>query len=223
VRIVAISDTHGLHHRITDCLPLLLAADVIIHAGDCLRHGSRDDLAEFLRWYSAMPYPHKILVAGNHDWAFERHPEEARDMCLRAGVIYLQDQQVRINGFNFYGSPWTPMFYNWAFMLDRGFLWTKWAKIPTDTDVLITHGPPRSILDQVTDPPTEGPWAQAKLSNQGCDELRQELARVQPRVHIFGHIHEGYGRVEGAVSSEVITRFYNVSTCDRGYNPVNRS
>lgn len=52
------------------------------------------------------------------------------------------------------------------------------AKIPEDTDILIIHGPPRAHLDSLS---------------LGCVYLLQELWRVQPRLHVFGHVHEGAG------------------------------
>jgi len=90
---------------------------------------------------------------------------------------------VIIEGVKFYGSPWQPRFFDWAFNLDRGEeIKKKWDLIPMDTDVLITHGPPYGILDLTH----EG-------EKVGCEELMKAVLRVQPKIHIFGHIHEAYG------------------------------
>src|SRR5690606_27797878 len=122
------------------------------------------------------------------------------------GLTYLRDAGVEIDGVRFWGSPWQPEFFDWAFNLPRGeALAARWALVPEDTDVLITHGPPRGILDRtVTGTPV------------GCDDLRAALDRLAPRLHVFGHIHEAYGRVEGPR-----TTFVNASVCDVRYRAVN--
>ena len=99
---------------------------------------------------------------------------------------YLEDQSLEIEGLNFYGSPWQPDFCNWAFNLPRGQpLADKWAMIPDNTDVLITHGPPHMILDQLENG-----------ERVGDEDLQQEVTRrVKPGLHVFGHIHSGYGRM----------------------------
>ena len=87
-----------------------------------------------------------------------------------------------IDGIKIYGSPWTPFFYNWAFNLRRGQqIASKWAAIPDDTDILITHGPPYGVLDSASD------------GSVGCKDLLDRIEIVKPQYHIFGHIHEGYG------------------------------
>ena len=134
---VCISATHGLHTY----LPQLPAGDILIHAGDCLGTGSLKSLESFAEWFEAQPHGHKILVAGNHDDAIEKHPELIPK--LLPTTHYLQDSGVEIGGVKFWGSPWTPRFHGGAFMLDRGSsLRSQWGLIPDDTDVLITHGPP---------------------------------------------------------------------------------
>jgi Icc-related predicted phosphoesterase len=89
-----------------------------------------------------------------------------------------------VSGLKVYGSPFTPVHYDMGFTLSRGAeLASKWAQIPTDTDVLVTHGPPMGVLDALFDG-----------SHVGCQDLLEVVQeRVKPRLHIFGHIHEGYG------------------------------
>jgi hypothetical protein len=92
-----------------------------------------------------------------------------------------EDQQLVI-----YGTPWQPEFFNWAFNLPRGEkLKEKWDMIPVDTDILITHGPPFGKLDYV----------RYGNENVGCEELMKRVEEIKPKIHVFGHIHEGYGYV----------------------------
>ncbi len=196
MRIVAIADTH----LFTDELEVP-AGDVLVHAGDLCRGGDLDELRQALRWLAAHPHRHKVLVAGNHDWAFAREPAAAR--ALLGQVRYLEDASIVLDGVTFYGSPWQPAYNDWAFNLPRGAaLAAKWQQIPPGVDVLITHGPPEGVGDR------SGMDARA-----GCAELLRRVREVAPRVHLFGHIHQdgGLWQLDG-------TTFANVTTweCERG-------
>ncbi len=199
--IVAISDTHN---RI-DAGFEVPAADVLIHAGDFSGSGRLPELDEFAAFIRAQPHPHKIVVAGNHDWCFQRQPEVAR--ARLAGICtYLEDDGVTIEGVRFWGSPWQPEFHDWAFNLTRGAeLRAKWDLIPEGIDVLITHGPPLGHGDMTF-----------RGVAVGCEELLAVVERLRPRYHIFGHIHEAYG-----ITRNDHTTFINASTCDFGYQAVN--
>jgi predicted phosphohydrolase len=131
MRIVCVSDTHGRHQ-----FSEVPAGDILIHAGDVTLHGSLANAEEFNSWLGTLPHKHKIVIAGNHDFCFQEQPEEARARITNA--IYLEDSGCEIEGLKFYGSPWTLIFFNWAFMLSEVELADKWALIPNDTDVLIT-------------------------------------------------------------------------------------
>lgn len=223
MRIIATSDIHGYEPYFSDW------GEVIVIAGDLTAFGRRDDLAKFSRWIlrEAKQRRSIVFIAGNHDWIFQtdRRRDAQQPLCspkdiaalesakadwLEAGNIhYLEDSGVEIDGVKFWGSPWTPMFYNWAFMHEDERLAEYWAKIPTDTDVLITHGGPHGILDQTRS------WTRA-----GSETLykRVLLSDLAPKVHIFGHIHEAYGSRELGAPKTV--RFYNVAYCDLDYEPV---
>jgi hypothetical protein len=97
----------------------------------------------------------------------------------------LQDHTHTIDGVKIYGSPWQPEFYNWAFNLPRNGkeLQETWSNIPNDTEILITHGPPWGHCD-VT------PYGNL---NVGCELLRVRVDELKPKIHVFGHIHSGYG------------------------------
>lgn len=180
MRLVCISDTHSLHRRI----PEIPDGDVLIHAGDCLGAGTLDDVADLNDWLGSLPHQYKIVIAGNHDAAFQETPDLARETLTNA--IYLEDSGVDIEGVQFWGSPWTPPFMNWWFMLDRGQpLYEKWSLIPDNTDVLITHGPPKNVGDEVS--------LGFRCFNAGCVDLSHRIDKLSLKAHVFGHIHEGYG------------------------------
>lgn len=200
-RFVAISDTHGFYHRID-----VPDGDILIHAGDITGQGTYEDLEDFNEWLGSLPHKHKIIVAGNHDWCFEWDKERCRKILTNA--IYLQDEAIEIEGFKIYGSPWQPEFFQWAFNLKRGAeLREKWDLIPNDVDVLVTHGPPWGILDEVAN--------SQMLRNVGCQDLGDAVDRVKPKVHVFGHIHEGYG-----TQQEPETLFVNASINTARYRPI---
>jgi len=193
MRLVCLSDTHTLHERVE-----VPDGDVLIHAGDFCGRGDTFEAFTFAQWFLGQPHRHKVVVAGNHDVCLEKDSSLGRKLF---GGAYLFESGVEIEGLKFWGAPWQPEFYDWAFNLPRGpRLREKWAKIPVGVDVLITHGPPHGVLDRVGDRLT------------GCEELKKALVRVKPKLHIFGHIHEGYGREGGSV---------NASICTAAYRPTN--
>jgi Icc-related predicted phosphoesterase len=199
LRLVAFSDTHNLHEEVT-----LPDGDLLLFSGDLSKRGSRKDVARFNDYLARQPHRHKVVVAGNHDFCFENHPDESR--ALLTAAIYLQDQAVELDGLRLYGSPWQPEFHDWAFNLERGEpLRLKWELIPPRTDVLITHGPPRGHGD-----------ALRRGGTAGCDDLLDAVRRVQPCLHVFGHIHEGYG-----ATHEGRTLCLNASTCTFDHDPTN--
>ncbi len=216
MKILLVSDTHGLHNSIR--LPF---ADVLIHAGDLTSSGTDSQVAAAAKWLGSLPHRHKIAVAGNHDWLFERQPTLAATLLRSAGVTYLQDSGTSVDGLSIYGSPWQPEFMHWAFNVRRGQLTKYWKQIPTGLDILITHGPPYGILDQRVPPGTRrlSPWEDeepfAGSEHVGDEELLAVVGRAKPRVHVFGHIHSGYG-----TSKNEHTVFYNASLCDDQYEPV---
>lgn len=177
MKLVLISDTHGLHDHLD-----VPDGDVLLHAGDCSRSGKFEQIEDFNRFLGEQPHPHKIIIAGNHDFGFEKRPAEARALVTNA--TYLEDEAITINGVKIYGTPWQPEFHNWAFNLPRGAaLKEKWDLIPADTDVLITHGPPKNIGDRTF-----------MGKRVGCEELAVRVKELQPKIHLFGHIHEDAGQ-----------------------------
>jgi Icc-related predicted phosphoesterase len=199
-RLVLLSDTHNAHDEI-----IVPDGDILIHAGDATNYGTIEEIRAFNRWFKNLPHKHKILVAGNHDWLFEKAPELAQRL-LAPNIIYLQDSTIEIENLKIYGSPWQPCFFDWAFNLPRGAaLAERWQLIPSDTNVLITHGPAYGILDQNP----SGNYC-------GCEELLKFVEKIKPQLHVFGHIHYSYG-----VTEKFGVRFANASNCDENYNPIN--
>lgn len=191
VRIVCISDTHG-HHEDLDIPP----GDILIHAGD-FSSGTdpfkeRRELEAFNAWLGTLPHAHKIVIAGNHDGFMTR--SGARKLFTKA--VYLQEESVEVMGLRIFGSPYTPRCGNGAFHFTN--LQTPqraWGAIPDDVDVLVTHGPPKGILDQ-----------NHRGDSVGDGVLEERVLAVQPRLHVFGHVHESYGeRLSG------VTTFVNAA------------
>ncbi|MGZ3476145.1 MAG: metallophosphatase domain-containing protein, partial [Polyangiales bacterium] len=173
MRIVAVADTHTFE----DDLGAIPEGDVFVHAGDMLRRGSLKELAPVAAWLRALPHRHKIVVAGNHDFCFEKERARALEL-LGPDVHYLEDTELVLDGVRFWGSPWQPEFHDWAFNLPRGEkLAEKWAKVPSGIDVLVTHCPPLHHGDRTQ-----------VNGRQGCEELLAALSRIRPRLHLFGHI-----------------------------------
>lgn len=219
LRIVCISDTHSRERNTQLDIP---NGDVLIHAGDFSRSGMLPDLRHFKSFLDQLPHPQKILVAGNHELTLHSdlyaanaksfheslfkkksfNPVDYSEQCrtvIATGVwpscCYLQDSGCKLaspldgtaSDLAVYGSPWQPEHCNMAFGLPRGAaLKAKWECIPQHTDVLITHTPPYGIMDQAAD---------GTLC--GCEELLTAVKeRVRPRLHVFGHIHEGHGKCD---------------------------
>ena len=219
--------------------------DVLIHAGDLTYFGVLDEIEEALLFLNKLPHKHKLVVAGNHDFYFDqrfpdghlfrnwriKRPKPVSDMLTQyQHLTYLQDNDIVIDGIKFYGSPWQPWFQDWAFNFPadiEGFgkyaqikhsteaAKKKWAEIPEDTNVLITHGPPWGFLDQATD---------ENDNRVGCPELRNRITDGLPdlKSHIFGHIHEQYGLMRETLNynRDPVT-FVNAAICNRNYEPIN--
>lgn len=226
IRFVCISDTHG---KVEGSKLHMPPGDVLLHAGDFTQKGHMKEIEKFNSYLGALPYKVKVVIAGNHDLTFDDNITEASlrtfgvqkstvesylsERGLKSvkqmltSAIYLEDSLVTVCGIKIYGAPWQPVFCDWGFNLKRGEdILKKWQTIPTDIDILMTHGPPVGHGDL-----TGG------NNNVGCVELLNTIQkRVKPKFHVFGHIHEGYG-----VTSDGYTTFINASTCTRRYLPTN--
>ena len=205
-KIIAISDTHNMHKACEKLIPDG-EYDMIIHAGDVSGRGHEYEVRDFVEWFSGLDqFRHKLMIAGNHDWLFEKERLIAREM-IPDNVHYLEDNGVTIEGIKFWGSPQTPRFLDWAFNRDRGEdIKRFWDIIDDDVDVLVTHCPAHYKLDYV------------KYDNKflGCDDLSNRIMEIKPKVHICGHIHGSYG-----VEYYDGTMYYNASLVNEQYRPQN--
>jgi len=225
MRITLISDTHTKHDELSYDPKDLPGGDLLIHAGDIMNSGRNPaDINQFCKWFDGLEqYDHKVFIAGNHDRMFEDVPEQAMQIVNSYKWIdYLQDDWIIVGcglinetgekqTAKIYGSPWQPWFYDWAFNLPKGGpgLMAKWEAIPKDTDILITHGPPQDHLD-MSGPPYNEP-------HLGCALLREKVDEQPPKIHVFGHIHGGYG-----YKFHNGTHFFNASILNERYEYVNR-
>lgn len=215
LRFVCIADTHTYHDKVE-----IPDGDVLLIGGDISFTGHFPDLIRFDAWLANLPpdkHGIKIYIAGNHDKTFHSHASYAESLITSA--IYLRDDLTEVKGVKIWGAPWTPKFgYGWAFNRTRGNdIQKAWDLIPDDIDILITHGPPRSHGDLVC-----ASYSTNKGEEVGCWDLREALKRVKPKVHLFGHIHEGYGVTEIEYDGGGKTYCINASICTEYYDPSNK-
>lgn len=202
MKTVFISDTHGQHRKLKN----LPKGDLIIHGGDVSKLGKDHEVEDFIHWFLRLDYAHKIFIAGNHDFYFEDYSLDFILKKLTSNCHYLCNSGVEIEGLKFWGSPVTPTFFNWAFNEDRGKpIKNFWDLIPRDTDILITHGPPKNILDKTVSD-----------VNVGCEELLKKVKVLKPKFHLFGHIHESYG-----IETKHNVTFINASLLNEKYEMAN--
>lgn len=229
MKLVAISDTHTKHSLldVANSKVKLPDGDLLLHAGDFTSVGNQAQVENFLEWLvkNSTRYTYGVVfIAGNHDRSFDpkfnlddgkvQKPDWLRVILHdfkpgRTSVTYLENEEVTINRFKIWGSPITPWFYGhyWAFNKQRGLdIQEVWDQIPSDVDIIMTHGPVMGKLDYV---PTSGVFV-------GCEELKRKIEEVKPLLHVAGHIHEGHGR-----RVDDYTIYVNASVCDHNYDVVN--
>jgi Icc-related predicted phosphoesterase len=197
--IVLISDTHALH-RVVDVPP----GDLLIHAGDLTMNSlSAEKLIDFNDWLGELPHAYRVVIPGNHDFVVE---ELSKRQLITNATLLINDG-IEILGLNIWGSPATPLFgeaFGVPSDLDRAKLYSR---IPADTDILVTHGPPFGILDQSPD----------SDYHAGCHQLLATVRRVKPMIHVFGHVHAAYGTF-----STPETLFLNAALPGQGFEMSNR-
>jgi Icc-related predicted phosphoesterase len=204
MKITAISDTHGNHSQVE-----IPEGDIIVHCGDFAGKSNLDEVVDFCDWFTGLNFRHRILVAGNHDRYVKKRETEFLKIAADRNIIYLENRSVRIQNYNFYGSP-----YSKKFAPGSAFLYTDepearklWNLIPKETDILITHGPPLGYGDYSTE----------EKKHAGCPFLLEKVKEIKPLLHIFGHIHTGFG-----IEIDGDTLFANASLADETWNIVNK-
>ena len=199
-KYIFISDSHNKHKQL-----IIPECDFLIHCGDISSMGYEHEVISFLSWFNKQKARHKIFIAGNHDWMFERNRTLAKSL-IPEGIIYLEDEAIEIEGINFYGTPVNLEFCNWAFNRTEESLRRYFEGIPDNVDVLITHNPPYGILDEVNNNGMH-------LGSPSLTDI--VLTRVNPKIHAFGHLHSSHGtkRIGN-------TLFINASNLDEDYQCV---
>ena len=166
MKVIALSDTHGCHRQLT-----LPKGDVFLHAGDVCDKGNTSQIEDFLDWLGELDFQYKIIIRGNHDMDLKTK-RSLLELELPERTIQLNNSGIIIEGIPIWGVPY-PL--TWG---DE-----NWEAIPLDTRILMTHRPPFSILDK---PPFS--------PSTGSKSLLRRVKVVKPDVHLFGHIHAGYGQ-----------------------------
>lgn len=184
MRFCCLSDIHGMFEQMYDRLKDS-KADVLLLTGDYCAWDRSDEYITLETYLDGLNFKYVVYIAGNHDGKI------AQGRRL-SNAIYLEDSAVEIGGIKIYGSPWSPIFYGWHFMLPREELAKKWSLIPKDTDILLTHTPPFGVFDYV-----DGRRA-------GCEELAARLNEITPKFHVFGHIHENTCYIDRSNSTSYI-------------------
>lgn len=208
MKIWAISDTHAQHRslKIPDNI------DTVIHAGDSTNYydwlKNQPEFEDFLDWFKNLPIKNKVLIAGNHDcWATKKYNV---DRVKELGIHYLEHEYLELEGKLIFGSPYTPNFGTWHFMKDRSKLGKYWESLNDKIDILVTHGPPKTILDLSHN-------IMHQLEYCGDGALFKAVLRNKPKYHIFGHIHDSedcYNKGTRNYNNETI--FMNVSCVTDG-------
>lgn len=191
MRIVFLSDTHGRHTELD-----IPEGDVIIHAGDVTDKGTNKEGMKFLHWFESLPHYYKIFTPGNHDLCFDPQLNvmnsdlrKALDRFTSLGDLnfMLLDEMCEIEGYRIWASPYTPKYDDrWTFSMNRGKdMLTQWSQIPPTVDILVTHGPPKNVLDEYI-------WAEDS-EHIGCEMLNKAVFQKKPRLHLFGHVHDSRG------------------------------
>lgn len=186
-----ISDTHSLHEN----LEVPKGVDLVIHSGDATcyheRKPNKVEWEKFSKWFELLPIRNKVYVPGNHDAELQvRHYNN-----LDFEEYVLIEKSVEIEGIKIYGQPYTPEFLGWHFMEWAPEMYRKWEKVPVDTEILVSHGPPFGILDK-------------NYYGKECGDAsyRHFIERSKIKACLFGHIHPSVGKMRVGQ-----TLFYNSS------------
>jgi len=191
MKVLHISDSHSFHNLIN----VPYDVDCIIHSGDSTNYNDTRNIAEmldFLEWFGNIKFPWKIYVPGNHDWSLA-HDESMAQRFSDLGIYLLINQEVILGGTKFYGTPYTPIFGQWSFMRARHKMEFIWNQVPDDTNVLITHGPPKGILDITED-------YDRRLLHVGCGAMMHKIESLGLLTHcLFGHVHDNHDELNGGI------------------------
>lgn len=221
MKITCISDLHGT-------FPKTSGGDLLLLAGDYTTNDSIPQWKLFYEWLDRQDYKAKVYIAGNHDnflSSCSSYPEfEGLGIYEENMAIYLCDNSYTFQGLKIYGLPYTKWFHGVnpkckAFMLTERELAKKYANIPQDTDILLTHNPPYAILDDFYE------WGDKdKQIFVGSPSLREKIEAINPKLVVCGHIHEHGGKqvILKGQSGKPDTLCLNASLLDREYEYTNK-
>ena len=227
MKIICISDTHGYHDEIT-----MPEGDMLIHAGDFSNIGSPKEIMSFNTWLGKQNYKHKFVIPGNHDRGMETILN-SESLITNATLLKYNQSPAIDRSHNIIdheesylyivGAQFSPNFSKgWAFNYDRRFGEDLWKEVLSSSkpDILITHTPPFGILDKVNNIYHDvigGDFAEYNNGSVGCKDLLDTVLKKKPKLHVFGHIHEGYG-----VFKNQDTTFVNACIWNHYNNTLNK-
>lgn len=198
-KIWHISDTHGYHNLLT--IPNDI--DIVIHSGDASNsrapYLNEHEFIQFWNWFDNLPIKYKIYVPGNHDTFLEHSISKTFRKSIKDNQ-YVNNTYLLINDFiiiedlKIWGSPVTPQFNNWAFMINRNKTHKVWNNIVESSNIVITHGPPKYILDWTED-------IKRNVINVGDKNLLNKIKEIEPEYHLFGHVHNNKNILNSGIKS----------------------
>lgn len=177
-----ISDCHG-HHMMLKVPP---GIDVVVHSGDESNFNdfrNTNETLDFIEWFASLEIKTKIMIAGNHSYAIFNKLVRRKEI-EKKDIIYLENETKVIDGIKYFGTPYTPTFNDWVFMKDRAKMFKIWDLVEKDTDIIISHGPPKGILDVSIN--TNGTYDLCGDSNFKTRIMKRDF---EPKLVLFGHIH----------------------------------
>jgi Icc-related predicted phosphoesterase len=201
--LVVLSDNHTYFDFLE-----VPAGDILIHCGDFSYRGNSDEVYAFIDWIKKQPHKHKLWIPGNHELSLEDFPYNIETIDAESGAVCIHNKEHIIDGIKFFGSAYTPKYGTWAFMNTEEQAKRYWENAPLDVDVLVTHGPPKGVLDMTI-----------SGDHAGSQALFDYVKKVNPHYHFFGHIHEAYG-VDIYTSCKTV--FINACVLDEKYKPLHQ-
>jgi Icc-related predicted phosphoesterase len=221
VRLLHLSDTHGLHRTLERQYPLS-SADILLHTGDFTDHGTDDEFADFNEWLGGLRsrFKYIVIIAGNHEWKAVEKAKHVSEIpvCIKDGSFlsreYLKDrlpnathvldhELVEIMGIRIYGSSWCPWHAkedldNHVLTQQRPGLalaYRKWLE-KGGIERCRFHEIPNNVDVLLTHGAARGilDRMEGTLNAYGSSQvLKDIIQRRRPQVHLFGHIHEQRG------------------------------
>lgn len=204
-------------------------ADLFIHTGDLTQYGTKEELQSAIAWIASLPFPYKVVIAGNHDIGLDKACTYRSALARRAGtyatteeideligamrehnIIYLSPENPSVKlaikecSVGIYGLPFSPVSIGpSAFMRPRSE--DTWAEVGgSHYEILLSHAPPRGHLDQ-----------NRRGDRTGCDHFWGAIERIKPSAAVFGHIHEARGSEILTWADGTTTALYNAAIINK--------